>query len=195
MDAKRVLKKIYMVIYNLKLLLKFKKIGKNCLILKGSRINKPECIELGNNVRIGINSRISCFKIFNGEKLFPKVEIGDNVYIGDYFSILAADTVKIRSNVLIASYVMITSENHGIDPELGSGYGKQSLKTKPILIEEGVWIGEKVSILPGVTIGEKSIIGTGSVVTNDIPSYSIAVGSPAKVIKKYDFLKKQWINI
>lgn len=60
------------------------------------------------------------------------------------------------------------------------------------MIEDNVWIGEFVSILPGVTIGKNSIIGTMSVITKDIPANCIAVGSPVNVIKKYSFEKKIW---
>lgn len=56
-----------------------------------------------------------------------------------------------------------------------------------IIIKDGVWIGNNVIILGGVQIGEKAIVGAGSVITHSIPSYSIAVGNPARVIKKYDF--------
>ena len=64
-----------------------------------------------------------------------------------------------------------------------------------VIIGNNVWIGEGAAILSGVKIGEGSIIGTNSVVLKDIPPNSIAVGSPAKVIKKYDFDKKEWIKI
>jgi acetyltransferase-like isoleucine patch superfamily enzyme len=63
-----------------------------------------------------------------------------------------------------------------------------------VRIEKGCWIGEKVIILPGVNIGERSIIGAGSVVTKSIPAYSIAVGNPARVIKTWNKDSKQWVK-
>jgi lipopolysaccharide O-acetyltransferase len=65
---------------------------------------------------------------------------------------------------------------------------------KPVVIGDNVWIGESACILPGVTIGEGSIIGALSVVTKSIPAYSIAVGSPAKVVKIYNFKQEKWIK-
>ena len=69
---------------------------------------------------------------------------------------------------------------------------KRELISKEVIIGDNVWIGEGVCILPGVKIGEGSIIGANSVVTRNIDSYSIAVGSPAKEIKKFNFSEKKW---
>jgi lipopolysaccharide O-acetyltransferase len=72
---------------------------------------------------------------------------------------------------------------------------KRPLNSLPVIISKNVWIGESVSILPGVRIGKASIIGANSVVTKDIPDYSIAAGNPAKVIKKYNFATRCWERI
>ena len=93
---------------------------------------------------------------------------------------------------MIASGVAIIAENHGMDPECSVRYGNQPLDSKPITIANNCWLGEKVVILQGVSIGEWSIIGAGSVVTKSIPAYSIAVGNPAKVIKVYNKNKHCW---
>ena len=71
----------------------------------------------------------------------------------------------------------------------------RKLSAKPVIIHDDVWIGEMVSILPGVEIGKGSIIGANSVVTKYIPDYSIAAGNPAKVIKQYNFNTKRWEKI
>lgn len=68
----------------------------------------------------------------------------------------------------------------------------RQLISKPVIIEKNVWIGEFVSILPGITIGEGSIIGSSAVVNKDIPPFCIAVGVPAKVIKRFDFQTNEW---
>ena len=72
---------------------------------------------------------------------------------------------------------------------------ERKIYSSPIKIEKNVWIGELCCILQGVTIGEGSIIGAMSVVTKDIPPYTIAVGSPAKLIKRYNFENKKWDKI
>ena len=97
--------------------------------------------------------------------------------------------------MLIASNVLIASENHGMDPECGIPYMDQELSSSPVSIGDGCWIGERVTVLPGVSIGAGAIIGAASVVSKDIPAHSIALGSPAKVVKKYDFDLHRWVKI
>lgn len=117
------------------------------------------------------------------------------MYAGSNISIITADRVEIEAGVLMASYISIMGHNHGTDPESRLSYGGQKLVPKPVLIKSGAWIGERVCILSGVTIGKKSIIGAGAVVTKDIPDYCMACGNPAKVIKRYDFESKQWEKV
>ena len=71
----------------------------------------------------------------------------------------------------------------------------QKLESKPVKIGNNCFIGMDVKVFPGVTIGDNVIIGANSIVTQDIPSFSVAVGSPAKVIKMYDFNTNRWIRI
>ena len=167
-------------------------------LFKGTIIRKPLNIHLAKyltiekDVAIDSFCRLECYKV-DGEKK-PKLEICEKTRIGFNFTALCASYLHIGKNVLIASHVFISTENHGSNPELGD-YNKQKLETKDIFIDDFCWIGEKVCILPGVTIGKHSIIGANSVVTKSIPEYSIAVGNPAKVIKKYNFEKHAWEEI
>jgi len=173
-------------------IIRFTKFGKGSSILKGLIVNHPQGVCIYDKVRIGRNARLSCYPI-NGE--FGKIVIKNNCYIGDYFSVITADYVEIEEDVLFASYVTIIAENHGMDPECGIKYGLQELSGKKVLIKNHSWIGEKVIVMPGVTVGAYSIIGAGSVVTHDIPDYSIAVGNPAKIVKKYSFEQKKWLKV
>ena len=149
-------------------------------------------IKIGNNTTILKNCRLAVY----GDTTKACITIGDNCYIGFGFSALASTKacITIGNNVLFASNVLVTNENHGMDPELNIAYMEQPLSAEDVQIGDGCWIGEKVCILPGVVIGEKSIIGAGSVVTKSIPSYSIAAGNPAKILKQYNFNRKRWEN-
>jgi len=161
------------------------------------RIRGRRFIQFGKRLTTGTDCRLDAMPT-NGQVC---LELGDNIQINDSVHIAAINSVKIGNKVLIASKVFISDHNHGsygyndihssplVPPE------ERELSSDPVEIGDNVWIGEFVAILPGVTIGKGAIIGTMSVVTKDIPEYSIAVGSPAKVIKKYDFEQEKWLKI
>lgn len=155
-------------------------------------IQHPEYIELGNNVRINTHCRIECYDEYLGVKLNPKLIIGNNVIIGPFFTGFIADSVTIGDRCLFAGNVTLISENHGINPEKSDSYQKELLTTGPISIGAGCWLGQNVTILPNVSIGKRCIVGANSVVNTDLPPFSIAVGSPARVIKRYNFQNHKW---
>ena len=109
------------------------------------------------------------------------ITLEDNIYINFGCIILDCAEVRIDSNTLIGPNVGIYAVNHSLDSKErinGGCFGK------PVHIGKNVWIGGDAKILAGVTIGDNSIIGTGSIVTKDIPSNVIAVGNPCKVIRE-----------
>lgn len=190
--VRNIAKIVYSYFFNGISIIRFSEYGKGNFIGKGLQTHSPQGIHIKNNVRLGRMCRLSCYTVKDS---IGKITIEDNCYIGDNFSALSADNLVIKKNTLIASYVSIIAENHGNDPEHNRGYGFQELIGKPVIIDEHCWIGEKVIILPGVSIGKWCIIGSGAVVTKSIPDYSIAVGNPAKVIKQFDFVSHKWIAI
>jgi len=124
-------------------------------------------------------------KIWKGVVIHGRqsVRIGNNTGIGDYVVIWGGGGVEIGNDVLIAAHSIITSQGHDLNAEL---FDKSNIMKK-IVIKDNVWIGAGTIILPGVTIEENSVIGAGSVVTHNIPANSIALGTPAKVIKNRQF--------
>lgn len=171
---------------------RFAYFGDGATIAYPANILDSESIKIGDGTVILDHSRIANFRI---DGIEPVIQIGKNCYICYYFTILNASSVTIGDNVLFASNVFISSVNHGIDPESELPYMSQPLVSKPVSIDDGCWIGEKVCILPGVAIGKKCIIGAGSVVTKSVPDYSIVVGNPAKVIKTYNFKTHNWEKV
>ena len=162
------------------------------------RVRGKQSIRIDEGFTTGFNCRLDAFNINNKQE--PLIIIGKNVQINDDVHIGATEKIEIHDNVLIASKVFITDHNHG----KYSGVDADSPKTvpddrpiysNPVIIEKNVWIGEFVSILPGVTIGEGSIVGTMSVVNKSVPPFCIVVGSPARVVKKFDFDKNEWIPV
>jgi lipopolysaccharide O-acetyltransferase len=118
-----------------------------------------------------------------------RLKIGKNVQVNDSVHIVSGISVILEDNVLIASKVFISDCSHGsygnndYHDNTESIPADRELHYQSVKICKNAWLGEFVSVLPGVTIGEGSIIGTMSVVTKDIPPYSIAAGNPCKVIK------------
>ncbi|MWB94490.1 acetyltransferase [Flavobacterium sp. GA093] len=161
-------------------------------------IRNKKAIKIGENFTSGFGCRIEAYPKKNDSSQI--LLFGKNVEINDYVHIAAGEKIIIGDNVLIASKVFISDINHGnysgkdCDSPL-SLPNSRKLSTNPVVISDNVWIGEGVCVMAGVTIGIGCVIGSLSVVTKSIPDYSIAVGSPAKVIKKFDFEQNEWISI
>ena len=162
-------------------------------------IRGKKFMDFGRKLTTGYYCRLEAYPIGNNNSKVLK--FGDNVQINDFVHIAAAKNVEIGNNVLIASKIFISDICHGEYADIenmsdpNEHPNNRKLSAKPVIIHDDVWIGEMVSILPGVEIGKGSIIGANSVVTKSIPEYSIAAGNPAKVIKQYNFNKKQWEKI
>ena len=155
--------------------------------------NHRSNVYIGDNTTILKNSRIQLYTSKDGK--VGRIKIGNNCFFSYNMSLLAFDDIVIADGVLFASNVLVTSENHGIDPESNLYYMDQELSGGAVHIGEGSWIGEKAIILPGVSIGKKCVVGAGSIVTKTIPDFSIAVGNPAHVIKRYNFDLHQWEKV
>lgn len=110
------------------------------------------------------------------------VSLGNRVGIGNNVVIWGSGNVKIMDDVLIAANSVITSAGH----EVGNGKYNTTLLKKPIVLQNNVWIGAGVIVLPGVSVGENSIVAAGSVVNHDVPPNVIVAGIPAKVKKVID---------
>lgn len=141
-------------------------------------------VSIGNNFRAGERLKLRTFDCWEGTTYTPEIAIGNNVNIETDCHISAINKVSIGDNVLIASFVYISDHSHGTVNDVDGAPIERPLYSKgPIIIEDNVWLGEKVTVLPGVHICRGAIIGANSVVTKDIPPYAVTVGSPAKVIK------------
>lgn len=164
--------------------------GENSSICYPAIISHGESIFLGNNTQILAYSRLQTYPQLTN--IDAHICIGNNCFIGYRFCALGGANIIIGDNNTFASNVCVVSENHGFDPKDNMKYGDQPLQCAPVYIGEGCWIGEQVIILPGVSIGRKCVIGAGCIVTKNIPDYSIAVGNPARVVKRYNISLGQW---
>ena len=153
----------------------------------------------GKNIFIGENSSIQghgvlgCWMKYRNAKgiqyFSPSIIIGNNCSIGEYSQITAIKKITIGDGLLTGRYVFIGDNSHGSLSWEESTIPpcQRQLESKgEIVIGNNVWIGDKVTILGGVTIGNNVIIGANSVVTHNIPSNSIAIGAPARVVKELE---------
>lgn len=164
------------------------------LIIRGQRY-----IDFGEGLTTGHGCRFDCYA---GDcPRVTKLRFGKNVQINDYVHIVAMYNITIGDNVLMASHVFISDNSHGsyhgdnLDSSPSIPPIERDYYTAPISIGKNVWIGEGVIIMPGVTIGEGSVIGAHTIVNKNVPKYSIAVGSPMKILKKYNFETNHWEKI
>lgn len=149
--------------------------GNTCKILGTESISIGNCSWIGNNSHITVHNDEQCNRR-------ATLLIGDGVGVTNRIYIECFNKIIIGNDVLIAPDVLITD-------------GSQTRINNTVIIEEGVWIGHNACVLPGVTVGEHTIIGANSVVTHSIDSYSIAAGVPARVIKQWDFNNKKWVSV
>ena len=157
-------------------------------------IRGKKFIQVSKGFTTGVGCRIEAYPKTDKKVLF----FGENFQMNDYVHITAMESVKIGNDVLLASKIYISDCSHGSysgdenDSHPDSIPHDRPLSSKPVAIEDNVWLGEFVSVLPGVTIGKGSIVGANSVVSKNLPPYVIAVGTPAKPIKKFNFETNKW---
>lgn len=154
-------------------------------------------IKVSKGFTTGVGCRIEAYPENNQITL----SFGENFQMNDYVHITAMEKVQIGNNVLFASKIYVSDCSHGSyagdekDSAPDTIPHDRKLHSKPVVIEDNVWLGEFVSVLPGVTIGKGTIVGANSVVSKSLPPHVIAVGTPAKPIKKYNFNTQCWEKI
>lgn len=161
---------------------------------KPTTIFNERYISIGSNTLIGPGVALSAGMVAGQECITnPVVSIGDRCLIGKGSGIVGHFCIEIGDDVWTGHHVYITDQNHGYE-DVHRPISQQSQPERSVRIGNGSWLGHGSIVLPGVTIGDHVVIGANSVVTHDIPSRSVAVGSPARVIRKYDE-NLGWITI
>lgn len=154
------------------------------IIRQPTRIRGFSNMKIGRGFTTGQFCRLEAGD--SGGKSTSTLVIGKDVQINDSCHIAAIEKIVIGDNVLIASKVYITDHDHGqiTKDSLLIPPAQRELVSSPVYIDDDVWIGEGAMVLKGVTIGRGAVIGAASVVTKDVPPYSVAVGIPARLIKQ-----------
>lgn len=169
--------------------------GDGSYIRRPYQILFPHRLKIGNNTSINPHSYIFPLERYEGYSYSPTITIGNNVYIGSYLNLGAIDSIRIDDGCVLSEHVYITDNFHGMQPDSGP-IMKQSLESKgPVHIGSNCFLGFRVSIMPGVVLGEHCVVGANSVVTRSFPSYSMIAGVPARLIKTFDHENRIWIPL
>lgn len=165
------------------------------------RIRGARYISIGT-LRAGSRIEIEAVVRYGTQSFSPKISIGKGVCFSNDVHIGCTNRVTLGDGVLLGSHVYITDHDHGIyaGTESHSPAGTQPARrpltaTGMVVLEDNVHVGEYVTILKNVRIGQGSIIGAHSNVTRDIPPYTIAAGNPARPLKKYCETSQRWIKL
>lgn len=139
-----------------------------------------QSFKVGNGSSIRRGTIIS----IHSKNVQSSIIIGTNTYVGENNNLRAADgIIRIGNHCLISQGVTIVTSNHSIKDRRIITEQPWDSKRSKVIIEDGVWVGANAVILPDVTIGEGAVVGAGSIVTKDVPSYAIVAGNPSKIIK------------
>lgn len=165
---------------------RFGKFGRNSIIIfPTDTIFNERYIHIGEGTMIGAHVTLSAGMVPGQQCLTdPVVRIGDRCLIGKGTGIVGHLAIDIGNDVWTGHHVYITDQNHGYE-DITRPISQQTMPEQPVTIGDGSWIGYGSVILPGARIGRHVTIGANSVVVGDVPDYSVAVGAPARVIRRY----------
>ena len=174
------------VFYSRWIMHEFKTCGRNCLFQGFSLLKGAKHIAIGSNLYCGNDVVWEVYDSYQQQLFTPSVVVGNNCSFGDNGHLTCINSITIGNGVRIGRKVFICDNSHGKaeKSELSMPANMRPMYSKgPVVIEDNVWIGEMVCILPNVRIGKGSIIGANAVVTKDVPANALVGGYPARVIK------------
>lgn len=184
-----ILRGLYYKLSNIYYRCLFADFGIGSRIVSPLHLNNPNSIYIGNNTIIRDKAWLAAVPLTGYTE--AELRIGSNCQIGHYNEIFATKKIEIGDGVLTADRVYISDNLHRYD-DINLPILKQKIKQiGEVSIGDGTWLGIGVCVL-GSKIGKNCVIGSNSVVTKDIPDYSVAVGIPARIIKRFDFSINQW---
>jgi acetyltransferase-like isoleucine patch superfamily enzyme len=169
----------------------FGKLGYKSKLRTTLTLEYPENIFIGDRVSVGKLAWLAANPLTGAPDC--KIQIEDGVYIGNFAHIYCTKSIVIGAKALLADRVYISDNSHEYRNVDISIIDQPITELQTVNIGEHSWIGEGVCII-GANVGKHSIIGSNSVVTKNIPDYCIAVGIPARIIKRYSFEKCEWLK-
>jgi acetyltransferase-like isoleucine patch superfamily enzyme len=172
----------------------FKEFGRGSYIRKPLLILNPGSISIGDRVSIRDGVRLEVVR--TSATRFPSLSIGNDTNIEQNVHIVCHNRIRIGNGVSVTGHCAIVDVTHSyldVDDPIKVG-ARVPDNDSFVEIGDGCFIGFGVVILPNVKIGTRSVIGANSVVTSNVPDYSVAAGAPARVLERYDFETHEWVK-
>jgi lipopolysaccharide O-acetyltransferase len=158
-------------------------------------------MRIGRNFSAGDHLWLEAITSYNGQAHTPELLIGDHANLSDSVHIACLHSITIGDGLLAGSRVLISDHTHGVytGPNQSSPETRPTQRplssSAPITIGRNVWLGDGVCVLTGASIGDGAIIGANSVVRGPIPAATIAVGAPARVVRRWDPALNEWVKL
>ncbi|TAM09649.1 MAG: acyltransferase [Nevskiaceae bacterium] len=164
-----------------------------------SLVMRPRWLHNRSRISMGARCSVGRFAIWNPLASYRdspqngEIKLGDDVYVGGFSQLHAMSTLEIGDGCVLSEHVYMSDIAHGLDPNAGL-IMQQPLESKgSVTLGRYVFLGFGVSVMPGVTLGDRCIVGARSVVTRSFPAYSMIAGSPARLIKVFDHQAGKWV--
>jgi acetyltransferase-like isoleucine patch superfamily enzyme len=172
----------------------FAHFGKRSLIYSPRAVLAPHRIEIGDDVLVHENAMFSLVEHHNGRDFQPRLRIGRGTNIGAGIWLSCVGSIEIGEDNLMGHNILIADSYHGYEDPDTPIIRQPMAEPQPVVVEPGCIVGPHVAILAGVTVGANSFIAANAVVTRSVPRNSVVVGNPARVIRRYDRERGEWID-
>jgi len=160
----------------------FESFGANSVVQPPIRLSGERRMSVGSGVFVGAGC---WFQVLEGESDGVALSIGDGSAIAGYCVLSAAASIRLGRDVALARNVYIADHTHAYDDPTRPIHAQGITQVKPVEIDDGAWLGENVVVLPGVRIGRGSVVSANAIVTKDIPDHALAIGAPARVVRRF----------
>jgi acetyltransferase-like isoleucine patch superfamily enzyme len=173
---------------------RFAAFGERSAIVPPAVIRSPHRIRIGDNVLIHDRAWLSVVEEFQDQRFEPSLVIGDRCVFGRDLYVSCVGQIEIGHDVLASERVLIADTFHGYE-DPSTPISRQPMATpQPVKIGDGAMLSANVCVLGGVTIGARTYVGAGAVVTKSVPPNCVVVGNPARIVRWYDHDGGRWID-
>lgn len=171
----------------------FASFGRRSVIALPARLDGVGHIRIGEGVFLGPGCWLNALVLPGREA--PEIAVGDGVSVTGQCVLSAARQIVLEDRVLVARNAYIADHGHAYQDPTQPILAQGVTDVRPVRIRAGAWLGQNVVVCPGVTIGRNAVIGANSVVRSDVPDFAVAVGAPARVVRRFNPANRTWERV